>query len=203
MNPTIDIGDTVRILPRYHSSVRCQGHTEKDSSSDQIGIVVRKHEYHSHELLVRYLPFGNYSSWLTAVPLKGLSLLAKGDGEAKWFFEGRGEAMDRQRAEHQAKLDACDVSHQGFSNAATFLACLYINNDARALAEVQSFQRKDGTVNPNKVNKLFHRRGFVIDAWAYESPIKTPEALEGVQFRLRSNINWQEVANEFKREDTQ
>lgn len=204
MNPTIEIGDTVRILPRYVESARCQGQSLLTRESGHIGFVVDSVVSHgTRKLIVRYLPEDAYdASFVTLFPYC-LRLIAKGDGSSEPFVLSPREVYLNRLYEHQAKLAACDVSHQGFSNAATFLAVLYLKNDAKALAEVIALQRKDGTVNPDKLNKLFYRNGFTIDAWAYESPIKTPEALEGVQFRLRNSIDWQEVANEFKREDTQ
>lgn len=76
---------------------------------------------------------------------------------------------------------------------------LYLNQEPRAHQSLKGFVRKDGSLNPNRVRKLFSDMRLRVDDWAYACPIEVP-----VEFAHRSNpvahlqqVNWPEVAADF------
>lgn len=102
-----------------------------------------------------------------------------------------------------SKALAHDTSHQGFTNPATYLAYLYLNNDKDFSTWVKRNVRKNGTVNPSKVEKYFGAR-HKVDSWAFECPIGVPAefnrcVIQGL--RAKMSVKWGEVANMFTLEE--
>lgn len=87
-----------------------------------------------------------------------------------------------------------DVTHEGYPNPATFLARLYIDNDAELLEKVLALRRKDGTINPERLRLAFHKAGMKVDDWAYEFHIDPPEGCEGRALPLEATqrlmVDW-------------
>lgn len=135
---------------------------------------------------------------------QAFELVRKGDGivvPGVTYPFTEDELRDQRWQAFLARVEAKDVSHQGFSNAATYLAWLYLNNESGFVRyDLPSLRRKDGTVNPNKVRTSFERRGLVVDSWARECPIDIPREFAGrVIHGLagRMAVKWQEVADAF------
>lgn len=112
------------------------------------------------------------------------------------------ELINQRWAAFLQKLEGFDHSHQGFSNPATFLAWLYLKNDAQACGQLKSMQRKDGTVSTAKVHRLFSVRRFKVDDWALECPIDVPAEFQNwVETRKGRAVCWAEVAHAFRKGD--
>jgi hypothetical protein len=62
-------------------------------------------------------------------------------------------------------------------------------------------RRADGTVNPNKVKKVFMHHRLTIEPWAFECPIMVPDEFANARNPASDKlaINWDEVATEFAR----
>ena len=99
--------------------------------------------------------------------------------------------------EFQAKMLAHDVTHQGFTNPATFLAALYLDNDSNFYHKwIPANLRKNGTVNPSKVEKYFGKH-HKVDAWAFACPIGVPEEFKKTYIpglKAKMSVKWGEVA---------
>ncbi|UUZ75473.1 hypothetical protein LP414_27545 [Polaromonas sp. P1(28)-13] len=88
-----------------------------------------------------------------------LELVKKGPGAytpgVSVPFSQRELSDQRTAAFRQKFLDTPVPTHEGFVNAATYLAWLYLNNDSGFMGTVASLRRMDGTINPNKIEKEF------------------------------------------------
>lgn len=105
------------------------------------------------------------------------------------------ELYQKRREVFNHQVSLLDQSFEGFANAATYLAWLYLNNEPRFHNWLQGNRRKDGSVNPNKVQKEFLRMGIEIDDWASQPIISTEE------FKAPPpKINWREVAENFNQQ---
>ncbi|MCC5612179.1 hypothetical protein LC612_36995, partial [Nostoc sp. CHAB 5834] len=82
-------------------------------------------------------------------------------------------------------------TYEGYTNAPTYLAALYLRADGRHNQAVRSMTRKDGSINPNRVRKYFYGAKLQIDDWAWF----TPGVVERNEFR--NEVNWAEIAKEF------
>lgn len=207
---TFNIGDTVRILPYQVTTM--YGYKMEGYGSGQVGKISRL----SQDYDWRRAPTHAEVEWLTdngaehysgSYPLGGLEVVAKGDGT---FIPGvtlpfsQRELREQRWTAFEAAANAVDWTHEGFSNAASFLAWVYLNQDPRARAQLCAMQRKDGSVNPGKVEKLFGHMGLTIDDWAYACPLDIPNEfltrLNSNPVRNRQCVNWQEVADQFHRD---
>lgn len=136
---------------------------------------------------------------------KHLELVTKGPGfytaGASVPFSKRELANQRLEAFRQKFIDTPVPEHEGFINAATFLAWLYLNNDRGFRNIVRSMWRKDGSVNPNKIKKAFQDRKLVMDDWAMQPHIEVPPEYNRhwLPGRDRLHVRWQEVADMFHR----
>lgn len=113
------------------------------------------------------------------------------------------EELKQQRWDaYVARVHLHDLTHQGYSNSATFLAALYLDQSTAFRAQLPGMWRKDGTVNADKVRKAFGQLGMTIDPWAYECPVEAPEEFQHYHnpIRAKLNVNWDEVAAEFTQE---
>lgn len=143
-----------------------------------------------------------------------MALVEKGPGS---FIPGVSRPYSEREIKAQrfvaflARLDAATqpdkLKHQGYSNAATFLAVTYLRNDPRFAEQmVPQLRRKDGSLNPERVRKAFSTLGLRVDKWAYESPIDVSG--EFAMYNLgrpmwRLNVNWPEVAEDFRAEESE
>lgn len=90
-------------------------------------------------------------------------------------------------------------TYEGFTNAATYLADLSLRNDRIAMCSLPHLRRKDGSINPSKIAKLFSQRKLSVDEWALELPIDPLEGwVNSWLTRFKPKINWVEVAHNFK-----
>jgi hypothetical protein len=147
------------------------------------------------------------TAWEVCVNLCHIEITSKGNGTFKVgetcpyseqeLFDQRLAAFDLKVLKAKASVDA-----NGFCNMATHLAQLYIVNDQAALREARSQRRKDGTINPDKVKKIFYRHRLQVDDWAFEPPIEIPHEFK--PFVLRQgwgfDIDWKEVADNIPQE---
>lgn len=94
--------------------------------------------------------------------------------------------------------------YQGYPNAATFLAALYLRNEHRWMEQERPrLTRKDGTLNPARVQKAFRDLHLKVDSWAYDLPIDVPPEFERHSFaNLKTclRVRWDVVANDFRKE---
>ncbi len=118
----------------------------------------------------------------------GVEVLAGGDGTV---VPGRDYRMTllEQALERYAKTD---LSFQGYSNAPTHLAALYLRADGKHQPAVLRMVRADGRINPSRLETYFNRSKLTIDDWA-RYPDGFPQRLEFYQ-----QVNWTEVAQEFE-----
>lgn len=111
------------------------------------------------------------------------------------------EAQDLRFEELKRRLHSIDWSYQGYSNAPTFLAALYLRNHAPFMASLASLRRRDGTINPNKVERAFRDARLSVDPWAYCFPIDIPDEFKHHSLgRYQPQVKWSEVAADFTAE---
>ena len=143
-----------------------------------------------------------------------MALVEKGPGS---FIPGVSRPYSEREIKAQRfdafleRLDAATqpdkLKHQGYSNAATFLAVTYLRNDHRFAEQmVPQLRRKDGSLNPERVRKAFSTLGLRVDGWATESPIDVPGEFAHYNHGApmwRLNVNWPEVAEDFRAEESE
>lgn len=204
----IEIGDLVKVRDFKSLSRRCQGQYEDSWMSGKEGLVMSigplwnydwcKHYRDAASIL--FCPADNYGdAWESKVAIENLILLKKGNGRyPRMGFEYPiPPAIERlcRLYDWDWKMRHHDHSHEGFSNAATYLAWVYIKNDQRCLSAVVSQRRKNGTINPDKVRKIFYQHNLRVDDWAFNYPIDLPELLNhSLITRWKPKVNWLEVA---------
>lgn len=131
-----------------------------------------------------------------------LELIKQGTGEQPVggvdYPLSEAEKLEIEIAALRLKVANHDARHMGYTNPATYLAWLYLNNSAEfMLVTRKKLARKNGTLNPSRVEKEFKKLGLQIDDWAYETPIDIPEKFKDCHFAWDKNIKWAEVAKEF------
>lgn len=139
-----------------------------------------------------------------SVELRHLELVRKGPG---YFVQGVSRPYSQRELSEQrlkawrAKVDAAPIpEHQGFRNAATFLAWRYLMDTPAFCQNVPGLRRQDGTINPNKIEKEFRRLRLRVDVWAFDCPIDEPPEYKhcwrpGTE---RLEVRWQDIADYFK-----
>lgn len=137
--------------------------------------------------------------------IMSLRLISKGRGV---FEVGVDRPLSNSELQHQrstelvSRIRLHDYSYEGFDNAATFLAHMYLNNESGFHKWVKANRRKDGTVNAGKVQREWFRQCFEIDSWAYEIPVHHEEGYDYLHFvteihMKKARINWNQVAERF------
>jgi hypothetical protein len=207
----IEIGDLVKVKDFKSLSMRCQGQYEDNWASGKEGFVVSicplwdydwyKHHRDAARILIN--TGGEYdNAYVIKAVIKNLIVLKKGNGRVPRmgfeypippFIERLCKLYD-----WDWKMRHHDHSYEGFVNAATFLAWFYIKNDQKCLNAVTSQRRKNGTINPEKIRKMFYQYKLKVDDWAFEHPIKPPEGYNHVLVdRWKPKVNWLEIAGNF------
>jgi hypothetical protein len=202
---TIDIGDTVRVMP--YTCTTMNGDVVKGFSSNRLAIVTgisKDYAWRSapNQVDVRILEPGESHAYTDSFKTEKVQLVEKGNGT---FVLGQTHPFSPYELERQrwdelvAKAKAAPLEHEGFVNAATFLAWLYLNQEPRAHTNLPGMRRKDGSINPNKVEKLFSTMGLTIDSWAFECPVAIPAEFknQGNPVAYEQRIDWREVAEQF------
>lgn len=155
------------------------------------------------EARIRTIGKNDGQAWNVDHRIRELDLVQKGPGRfelgvthpyAPWELkmERYGHVLQRFMSH--------DWTHQGFSNAATFLAWLYLSQEEGLVDRLRAMRRVDGTVNENKVAKLFYTARLTIDPWAYEIPFHVPAEFSGWVSRFKPCVDWREVADQFSEE---
>ena len=192
------IGDKVRISAKYRAGEWYHG------LEGYISKKVERSPY-APDYQITYYFLDNYSglkSNVIEVPNFIIELIEKGDGSMPvvgkqipvpdWFWNVK------PMYDYINKLKRFRASHpfEGFTNGATYLATLYLSNDFKAYSALKTMRRKDGTLNANKVKKLFYQRGLSVDDWALELELDPPQEFKdyGEITRLKPAVNWSEVA---------
>lgn len=201
----IEIGDTVLIQP--YTTQTMSGNSYPGSASNKTGVVIRlskSYDWMSYcdNGTVRVLAKDDDTAVEELRPLAKLSLVSKGNGTV---VLGQTHPFSKQELREQrwdsfvSKVQAVDLQHVGFKNGATFMAWMYLDQEAKVHAALPRLRRKDGTIHPNKLNKLFRQCKFQIDEWAFKCPLDLPE-----EFKHRPNpvkdrqaLDWTEVADQF------
>ena len=199
----LDIGDTVRIKP--YTVETLYGDRIEPSDSRKAGILLRAFQDYdwrsAPNMAVLRVLMDSGEAWIVRDrPLTELELVEKGNGT---FLLGVTHPFSEKELQGQ-RLDAWrqkwadhDRTHQGYSNAATFCAWVQLQNNSSCLDQLHRMRRKDGTINPDKVAKLFRDSRFTVDAWALDCCIDIPAEFEHHRWRYRERVNWAEVAAEF------
>lgn len=202
----IEIGDTVRVKPYQAQTMSGLWHEGyKSNVIGQVCSFCKDYDWRSGPNMVRFraLSADSYAAWFDNHSISEVELIKKGNGTFEVGvtqpFSWQ-ELRDQRLAVFEAKLWNVDTTHQGFSNAATFLVHLYLNQDARILAQVHTLRRKDGTINPVRLKKLFFKCRLKVDDWAFEPPLEVPDEFKHWAHRWRQRVNWHEVADNFKEE---
>lgn len=81
---------------------------------------------------------------------------------------------------------AAEQKYQGYTNAATYLAALYLANDFGAYTDLHKARQADGTIKADDVKNIFIRHGLRVDNWVCE-----------YDNTKRPQVNWTEVAEDF------
>ena len=203
-NPhNVMVGDTVRIQPyrtATMSGVRVPGY-----KSGMAGMVMRLFlgdswiDQPTHAVIRVLLDNGQHAI-VVKHELQFLDLVQKGDGT---FEIGRtqpfsGAELRNQRLQAwEQRLAKVDTRFHGASNAATFLAILYLSQAAATIQAVRALRRADGRIHPDRLQKLFYRHRLEIDPWALAPALSVPGEFQHWAHRWRQRVNWQEVANYF------
>lgn len=204
-NAGLRVGDTVRVKPYQVQSM--SGLWAESGKSGCTAIVTGfKRDYswrsrYTHAVL-RVLSRDGQSAWQDSEPFDRLELVERGPGH---FVLGQTHPFTPDELRHQRwqafvqKLEHLDLSHQGFCNPATFLAWLYLNQEPAAHAALRGYVRKNGTINPNRVEKLFRQLKLTVDPWAFECPLDMPAEFSKHlnPAARRQRVDWQEVAGTF------
>jgi hypothetical protein len=149
-----------------------------------------KHRLDRFELKCRYVV--PQSQWDTAnhcvAYAERVELVHPGDGTV---LPGRDYEFTQLELA-QARFNAMDHTYQGYTNAATFLAALYLRADAPHHNAVLGMVKANGRINPQRLENYFRRSKLVIDEWA--------QYAQGLPKRIEFClcVNWQEVATEFE-----
>lgn len=204
-----EIGDTVYVNP--YKTRNMNGELVEGWPSGKTGIILKltkKYDWQRAPTGVNLRIMSDdgrnaESAWMC--PIEHLTLVSKGPGRVELGVThpfSQDELREQRWEAYVEAAHAADLTHQEFCNQATFMAHLYLDQDTRFRKELPSLWRKDGTVNPDKVRKAFHRLGLQVDPEVFECPVEAPE-----EFRLRPNpiagklnIDWDEVAAEFTRD---
>lgn len=131
-------------------------------------------------ILGTWEPLYGFAKWYER-HYEELILITKGNGTAVEGFDYQitpKEELERAFSFYVERCMNLDVTHEGYPNPATFLARLYIDNDAELLEKVLALRRKNGTINPERLRLAFHKAGMKVDDWAYEFRIDPPEGCE-------------------------
>ena len=203
----LSLGDKVQIT-EYTTETMCGWKDKHKELVGQIGLVVAinaytKYSYPEICITVRLssgkeYQFRTYEHWCKT----NITLVEKGRG---WVTPGidylftEEELQSFRYTEFLYKLTQIDQRYNGFSNAATYLAWLYLNQEPKFHKNLQYLYRKDGTINPNKITKWFYALKLKIDAWALDVQCDIPA--EFIKHnRPKPGVYWSEVADNFKRE---
>lgn len=200
-----EVGDTVRvkkcIIGRL-TALPC----EDESVVGQLAIVTTKHvpdgRTYDASITARVLSNGKtlHHNWRDR-EYQSFELVAKGKGVCvpgvDYAFT-EDELRGQRLSAFVDRIKAHDFRHEGFTNAATYLAALYLLNDGPTRPLLQGLRRKDGSLNPTRLERLFYQRKMTIDEWAYQCPVDTPAEFERYnipQLHTRAGLRWQEVAD--------
>ena len=198
------VGDTVRIQP--YRTATMSGVWVDGVKSGMEGMVMRLISGDSWidqptHAAIRVLLDNGQHAIVVKHELQFLDLVQKGDGT---FEIGRtqpfsGAELRNQRLQAwEQRLAKVDTRYQGTSNAATFLAILYLSQAAATYQEVRALRRADGSIHPHRLQKLFYRHRLTIDAWALAPALSVPGEFQRWAHRWRQRVNWQEVADHFQ-----
>lgn len=209
----LNLGDVIQFTEYMVGHMNCAGPFRMDEMIGVQAIVVQinmdRGDICHH---VRYLTgnkvggqdwvyltsYGTYSSYH---PGKCFEVIKVGNGEPP--VEGVDYVLTedeyRQRR-YIAFTNTLSFEYEGWCNAASYLAHLYLNNERTFHNMLPQLRRKDGTINPDKVKKAFHQLKLKIDDWAYECPRECPEEFKtyiNQYLRQFNQIDWHAVTAEF------
>lgn len=200
-----NVGDTVTVIP--YTVQTMSGLTVESFMSGKTGIILaltKDYEWRTtpNKARIRVVEGDNENAWVTAEPLSNLRLVQQGPGHVAlgvthpWTKK---ELREQRWNDFVGRALGVNLEHEGFSNPATFLAWMYLDQEATAIRTLKGFVRKDGSINPNRVKKLFSELRLKVDDWAYACPLEVP-----AEFAHRPNplarwqaLNWQEVSARF------
>lgn len=217
--PQLALGDIIEFTEYMVGHLAADGPSRCDEKIGKQAIVVKitpvksnfsRSDTNTYEL--RYLT-GNVGNvdWISITHYGCLDRFhSYGHKEFVIVKNGHGEpveGVDYQLTEHEywkirwAKFVATlTFEYEGWRNSATYLAYLYLNNEGKFHNMLPKLRRKDGTINPSKVEKAFKELKLEIDDWAYECPKGCPKEFQlhiDSYLRKFNQINWQEVADQF------
>jgi hypothetical protein len=133
---------------------------------------------------------------------EGMELISKGDGTCipGVHYQLNEKELVRQRWDaFDAVHKTVDYRHNDWSNAASWMANMYLTQEKRHADAILQMKRKDGTVNPAKIEKYFYRSGLRLEDWVFKCKLDVPEEFGRWGFRVRTPTmpDWQEIADEF------
>lgn len=205
---TATVGDRVRITRHMIGRMVAGGpwHDESVEGKDGIITLIDVRKWDRRVAYIRMIDTG-YVFGLDEFDRNhwGFETVAKGNGTVTpgVDYPFTEDELRKQRFDtFVARVRAVDQRHQGYSNAATFLAVLYLRNHSGFMRHIlPDLQRKDGTVNPDRLRSMFYSLKLTIDAWAQACPIELPPEFARYNIPGMPRVNWDEVAADFKRED--
>lgn len=204
MSPPIQVGDTVLVSAGF-SGENMYGESYIQWAAGRQGVVVRLYPMYPHwgsgspiNAILRVFEDNGLNACNVDVPQDQCSVVVEGPGKVvlgETHPFSPNELRQQRWAAWEARCLAADTRHQGWSNTATFLAHLYLTNEARLVQPIRALRRKDGSINPNRLAKLFHDARLAVDPWALEPPIEVPEEFKDwVRSKHHQWVNWGEVA---------
>lgn len=147
-------------------------------------------------ILGSWEPLYSFAGWAESA-YEELILTTKGNGTAVEGVDYQITPKEKLERAFSFYVERCmnlDVTHEGYPNPATFLARLYIDNDAELLEKVLALRRKNGTINPERLRLAFHNARMTTDGWAYEFRIDPPEGCEAwgmpLEAKQRLAVDW-------------
>jgi len=202
----IEVGDTVAIkehqrAPKLYPS---DFYTVPASGGWTVCRIDREYTWGPYTAYLYKYEAGRYDYRSEFCAFQYLSIESKGNGafvpgetiplSEELIYRGRCEEI-RQRFANTPVPE-----HEGFVNSATWLACFLLSQDTRTSGYVSQLRRKDGTINPDKMRKLFSDFQLKLEEWVSEPHIEIPEDLRRIHLPdkdRRLGVDWQEVAEEF------
>jgi len=199
---SLSVGDTVRVKP-YQTQSMC-GLWSTGYKSGLTAIVTGfKKDYDWRTIpniaILRLINKDGEDAYQDSHPISELTVIEKGPGRFELGVTHpllKDELKKLRYMSVYEKIHSFDLRTQGFSNAATYLADLYLSQDPRAQDQIKGMVRKDGSINPKKVAKLFYQLKLKIDPWALQRPIDPPEEFRNHSFHDSHlyQVHWDEVA---------
>ncbi|MBC8737226.1 hypothetical protein F6X40_10445 [Paraburkholderia sp. UCT31] len=185
----IPVGSRVRIVQCDYLRLRTEAHVGREAVTLLPAQPDRDRGFYQEQLVRLVQPATDcyVSDSLLVAPLRSLEVLTVGDGTVM----PRRDYVLSKREIYDARFAKMDHRIEGWTNAATFIAHLYLRNSHIHYEAMRAFRRAGGSINPARIKSYFYRNAIQIDDWA-----KFPEGFPRYD-HYRYQIDWNSIAGEF------